>query len=191
MNIALQITILRILLIPVFIGLAIYYGESVKAGAADESLRLWTAAVFGFAALSDALDGWVARRFKMQTRLGAILDPLADKLLLLSAIIVLSFTAWRQHFPLWFPTLIIFKDVASIGAAFLIDHIAGKCEIQAHWTGKACTVSQIVAVLWILLDVTWPALVWPALVAAFFALWSGGLYLIEGARQIKAAGHHH
>lgn len=118
MNLATQITIFRILLIPVFIGLVIYYGDSVRTGRADESLRLWAAAVFGIAALSDAVDGWIARNFNQQSRLGAILDPLADKLLLLSAIIALSFTSWRQHFPLWFPLLIIFKDLACIGAAF-------------------------------------------------------------------------
>ena len=85
MNLALQITILRILLIPVFIGLVIYYGESVREGAANESLRLWAAAVFGIAAISDAIDGWIARRFNQITRLGTILDPLADKLLMLAA----------------------------------------------------------------------------------------------------------
>ncbi|MBK8090712.1 MAG: CDP-alcohol phosphatidyltransferase family protein [Verrucomicrobiaceae bacterium] len=182
-----QITILRILLIPVFIGLAVYYAQSVKAGAADESLRLWTVVVFAVAALSDALDGWVARRFDMRTRLVAILDPLADKLLLLSAILTLSFTSWRQQFPLWFPLLIVFKDLASIGAAFIIDHFAGKCHIQAHWTGKACTVAQIVAVLWIMLDITTPALIWPVLITAFFALWSGVYYLVDGTRQLLAA----
>ena len=191
MNIALQITILRILLIPVFIGLAIYYGQSVKAGAADESLRLWTAAVFGLAALSDAVDGWVARRFNMQTRLGAILDPLADKLMLLSAIIVLSFTSWRQQFPLWFPLLIVFKDLACIGAAFIIDHMAGFCRIRPHWSGKACTFTQIIAVLWIMLDLQWLPLLWPVLAATLFTLWSGLFYLYDGTKQIIDAGHGH
>jgi len=189
MNLANQITVFRILLIPIFIGLVIYYGDSVRDGKADESLRLWAAAVFGVAALSDAVDGWIARRFNQRTRLGSILDPLADKLLLLSAIITLSFTAWRQHFPLWFPTLVIFKDLACIGAAFLIDHVAGHCRIQPHWTGKVCTFTQIVAILWILLDVTLIPLVWPVALAGLFTVWSGLFYLVDGTRQIKAAGH--
>jgi CDP-diacylglycerol--glycerol-3-phosphate 3-phosphatidyltransferase/cardiolipin synthase len=96
---ATQITLFRILLIPVFIGVAIYYGESVSLGQANETLRWTTIAVFATAALSDALDGYVARAFNQKSRLGAILDPLADKLLLLSAIITLSFTGWRQQFP--------------------------------------------------------------------------------------------
>lgn len=189
MNLANQITVFRILLIPVFVGLVIYYGQSVQHGSANESLRLWAAGVFGLAALSDALDGWIARRFNQRTRIGAILDPLADKLLLLSAIITLSFTSWRQHFPLWFPLLIIFKDLACIGAAFLIDHIAGHCRIHPHWTGKVTTFAQIVAILWILLDIQWPPLAWPVWFAGLFTFWSGMTYLADGIRQIKAAAH--
>lgn len=189
MNLANQITIFRILLIPVFIGLVIYYGDSVQGGHANESLRHWAAAAFALAALSDAVDGWIARHFNQRTRLGSILDPLADKLLLLSAIVTLSFTSWRQHFPLWFPLLVIFKDLACIGAAFLIDHVAGHCRIQPHWTGKITTFAQILAVSWILLDIQWPELIWPVAFAALFTFSSGMVYLADGIRQIKAAGN--
>jgi cardiolipin synthase (CMP-forming) len=188
MNLATQITIVRILLIPVFIGLVIYYGDSVREGAANESLRLWSAAVFGIASLSDALDGWIARRFNQHTRLGAILDPLADKLLMLSAIILLSFTAWRQHFPLWFPVLVIGRDLISIGGAFIIDHFAGKFTIHTHWTGKVATFAQMAAILWILLDLTPAWLIWPTIVAGFFTALSGFINLADGVRQLKAAG---
>ena len=188
MNLATQITIVRILLIPVFIGLVIYYGDSVREGAANESLRLWSAAVFGIASLSDALDGWIARRFNQHTRLGAILDPLADKLLMLSAIILLSFTAWRQHFPLWFPVLVIGRDLISIGGAFFIDHFAGKFTIHTHWTGKVATFAQMAAILWILLDLTPAWLIWPTIVAGLFTALSGFINLADGVRQLKAAG---
>jgi cardiolipin synthase (CMP-forming) len=188
-NLALQITLLRILLIPVFAGLAIYYSESVREQRPDESLRLWAAAVFGIAAISDALDGWVARRFDMRTRLGAILDPLADKLLMLTAILTLSFTAWPQRFPLWFPLLVIFRDLASIGGAFLVDHFAGKCQVQPHWTGKVATFGQITAIAWLLLDIRVLDRAWPAAFATFFTVISGFIYLADGVRQVKAAGH--
>jgi cardiolipin synthase len=189
MNLALHITILRILLIPVFAGLVIYYGQSVREGAANETLRYWAAAVFGIAAVSDAIDGWVARRFNQQTRLGSILDPLADKLLMLTAIVTLSFTSWPQHFPLWFPLLVIFRDLASIGGAFLIDHFAGKCIVRPHWSGKTATVLQMAAISWILLDLRTPGSLWPTALAALFMVISGFIYLADGVRQIKAAGH--
>ena len=184
-NLATQITIFRILLIPVFVGLAIYYGESVKAGAANETLRFWTIASFALAAISDAVDGYIARHYNQATRLGAILDPLADKLMLLSAVIALSFTGWRQHFPLWFPTLVIFRDIALIGGAFLIDYLTGKCVIKAHWTGKVATFAQFAAVLWLMLDL--PHLIWPTAFAGAFTAVSGFLNLTAGVRQVR---HH-
>lgn len=182
MNLATQITIFRILLIPVFIGLAVYYGQSVEAGAADETLRWWTITCFALAAVSDAVDGYIARHFNQMSRLGAILDPLADKLMLLSAVITLSFTGWRQHFPLWFPTLVIFRDLASIGGAFLIDYLTGKCVIKPHWTGKTATFAQFAAVLWLMLD--FPHLIWPTAVAGAFTAVSGFLNLAAGIKQV-------
>lgn len=182
---ATQITLFRILLIPVFIGVAIYYGESVSSGQANETLRWTTIAVFATAALSDALDGYVARAFNQKSRLGAILDPLADKLLLLSAIITLSFTGWRQQFPLWFPVLVIFRDLASIGGAFLINHLIGKCHIQPHWTGKVATFAQFAAVLWLMLDI--PQLIIITIVAGLFTAVSGFLNLAAGIRQVTHA----
>jgi len=180
-----QITIFRILLIPVFIGTAVYYGESVAAGLTNESLRWWTIAVFALAAVSDAVDGYIARRLDQRSRLGAILDPLADKLLLLSAIITLSFTGWRQHFPLWFPTLVIFRDLASIGGALLIDRLTGRCIIKPHWTGKMATFAQFGAVLWLMLDL--PFLLWPTIVAGAFTAVSGFINLAAGIRQVTDA----
>ena len=82
-----QITIGRILLIPVFVLLAVYYGHSVAGGHADERLRYATIAVFLAAALSDGIDGWIARRWRLKSPLGAILDPIADKGLMLLSLI--------------------------------------------------------------------------------------------------------
>lgn len=182
MTFATQITLFRILLIPVFIGVAIYYGESVSSGQANETLRWATIAIFALAALSDALDGYVARHFNQKSRIGAILDPLADKLMLLSAVITLSFTGWRQHFPLWFPILVIFRDIASIGGAFLINHLVGKCHIQPHWTGKVATFTQFAAVLWLMLDI--PRLIVITVIAGVFTAISGFLNLAAGIRQV-------
>ncbi len=189
MTFATQITIFRILLIPVFIGVSISYGESVADGQADDRLRWLAIGIFALAALSDAVDGYIARNFNQHSRLGAILDPLADKLLLLSAIITLSFTSWHQRFPLWFPLLVIFRDLASIGGAFLVDHIAGKFQIQTHWTGKVATFAQIAAVLWLMLDISTPSLLWPTIVAGVFTAISGFTNLANGIRQIQASGH--
>ena len=68
MTVANQITLVRIMLIPVFVVFAIYYSAGVRAGAAEESLRWAAVAVFVVAAASDGLDGWVARRFSQRVQ---------------------------------------------------------------------------------------------------------------------------
>src|SRR5882762_4820749 len=98
MTTANKITILRILLIPFFVVEVLYY---VKNG--NEVHRLLAILSFAVAAICDGIDGYIARRYNQRSELGAILDPLADKLLLVSGIVVLSFEH-RPRFdtiPLW------------------------------------------------------------------------------------------
>ena len=184
-----HISLFRILLVPVFVGCAIAYGQSVAAGEPERIWRLATIGVFSLAAISDAVDGWIARHWNQQTRLGAILDPLADKLLMLSAILVLSFTPWPQKFPLWFPVILISRDVLSVAGAFVIQHVAGQCKIKAHWIGKVTTVSQIVALLWVMLDIRTPPALWSAAVAAALTLASGMVNLANGIKQLSSSPH--
>lgn len=186
MTLATKITVFRILLIPVFVGLAIYYAQSVADGTPNEGYRWAAIFCFALAALSDVLDGYIARRFNQRSRLGSILDPLADKSLLLSAIITLSFTSWRQHFPHWFPLLVIFRDIAAIVGVFLVDYFTGgKCEVRPHWTGKSATFTQIAAVLWLMLDL--PGLIYPTVAAGILTLASGFYYMRDGFRQYREA----
>jgi phosphatidylglycerophosphate synthase len=78
MTTANKVTIVRILLVPFFIGQVLYYVDG-----RGEEHRVLAILAFGLAALSDGVDGYIARRFRQKSQLGAILDPLADKLLLL------------------------------------------------------------------------------------------------------------
>ncbi len=116
MTTANKITVIRILMIPVFVTLAIYYGQSIQEGSPQDWQRFAAIAVFLLAAVSDGLDGYVARRYNQRSSLGMILDPIADKGLLLSGIITLSISNWStgdQHygkFPAWFPVLVITRD---------------------------------------------------------------------------------
>jgi CDP-diacylglycerol--glycerol-3-phosphate 3-phosphatidyltransferase len=187
-----KITIARILLIPVFVGCAMYYGEGLRTGRPQEVWRIAAIVAFGLASVSDGIDGYLARNFGQRTRLGSILDPIADKGLLLSAIITLSLVDWKPNFPLWFPVLVIARDVLTISGAFLVNHLAGPLELRAHWTGKWATVWQMIAIGWLMLrlhEYTGIPLLVPTIIAASFVLLSGILYLAEGLRQIHAAGH--
>jgi CDP-diacylglycerol--glycerol-3-phosphate 3-phosphatidyltransferase/cardiolipin synthase len=187
-TVANQITLVRIFLIPVFVGFAVYYSDSVVRGSPQDSLRYWAMAVFAIAALSDGIDGWVARRFNQRSKLGAILDPLADKLLLMTAICTLSFTAWPAKLPLWFVILYIAREVLSVAGAFVIKFVAGTVQIQPHWSGKTATVLEIAAVSVAMLNLT-PLVLPVSIIAGVFIFSSGMVYLAVAVRQIKASGH--
>src|SRR5439155_1189489 len=123
MTTANKITVVRILMIPAFVTMAIYYGQSIQRGAPLEWQRFTAIAIFLIAAVSDGLDGYVARRYNQRSSLGVILDPIADKGLLLSGIITLSISNWSEidpeygRFPAWFPVLVISRDaVILVGA---------------------------------------------------------------------------
>ncbi len=188
MTLANQITLVRILLIPVFVGFVVYYAEGLKAGMGDERLRYAAIVTFTIAALSDALDGWVARRFNQHSKLGVILDPVADKLLLISAICTLSFGDWPVKLPFWFVILYLTREVFSVIGAFVIHFIVGKVNIKAHWTGKVATFSEIAVVSVALLCL--PGFILPvSIFSALFIFISGMIYIGEAIRQIKVSGH--
>lgn len=189
MTTANKITVIRILLIPVFVLFAVYYADSIRAGRPEEGWRWAAVAAFVVAALSDGLDGYIARRYHQQTRLGVILDPIADKGLVLAALITLSVTAWPGKFPLWFPTLVIARDAITVAGAFLVHHLAGDVTIRPHWTGKLATFFTLLAIAWVMLQIPLLPAIYPTIAAGLFVLASGFLYVTEGIRQIHASGH--
>jgi CDP-diacylglycerol--glycerol-3-phosphate 3-phosphatidyltransferase len=183
-----KITLVRILLIPVFVGFGLYYAHSVAEGRPDERLRWAAIGVFTLAAISDALDGWVARHYNQKSKLGVLLDPLADKLLMLAAVCVLSFSPWPHGLPLYFVILSVSREILTIAGAFVIRFMAGKVEVAPHWTGKASTFTQFVAIGAAMLSLgQWVP--WAAAVASVFVVGSGAVYLIDAIRQITASGH--
>src|SRR5882724_2674031 len=123
MTTANKITILRILLVPFFVVEVLYY---VKDG--HDLHRLLAIISFGVAAVCDGVDGYIARRYDQRSELGAILDPLADKLLLVSGIVLLSFDQrpYLQSVPLWLTGTIIGRDILLLTGLIVIQMIVGK-----------------------------------------------------------------
>lgn len=184
---ATQITIGRILLIPVFVGCAVYYARSAAEGAPREWLRYAAIGTFVLAGLSDAVDGWIARHFRQQSRLGRILDPLADKLLLVAAVLTLALSSWPAPLPLWFVIVLISREVLLTLGTTIVDHVVGKVHIQPHWTGKLATALQLITVGAAMLRLP-DLVVWAAIPATVFTATSAALYFADGARQVKAVG---
>jgi CDP-diacylglycerol--glycerol-3-phosphate 3-phosphatidyltransferase len=195
MTTANKITVIRILMIPVFVTLAIYYGESIQEGSPQDWMRFTAIAVFLLAAISDGLDGYVARRYNQRSSLGVILDPIADKGLLLSGIITLSISNWSQvdphygKFPAWFPVLVISRDVVIVIGSLLLHVLNGKVRVRPSWTGKVATVLQMAAIAWVMLQMRIPPLIYIVYAAGFFTLVSGIIYFRNGLRQLSAEGH--
>ena len=195
MTTANKITIVRILMIPVFVTMAIYYGQSIQRGEPLEWQRFTAIAIFLIAAVSDGLDGYVARRYNQRSALGAILDPLADKGLLLSGIITLSISNWSEidaeygRFPAWFPVLIITRDAVILVGTAVLHLLIGKVRVRPSWTGKVATVLQMAAIAWVMLQVHVMPLIYIVLAAGLFTFVSGVIYVLDGIRQLQAEGH--
>ena len=197
MTTANKITVVRILMIPAFVAMAIYYGESVKRGQPLEWQRFTAIIIFILAAVSDGLDGYVARHYNQRSTLGVILDPIADKGLLLSGIITLSLTNWSEiepesgKFSVWFPVLVISRDAILLVGTLVLYLLNGKVQVKPHWIGKVATVLQMVAIGWVMLQLRIIPLLYVVLAAGAFTLISGILYVTDGVRQLQAEGHAH
>jgi CDP-diacylglycerol--glycerol-3-phosphate 3-phosphatidyltransferase len=203
MTTANKITVTRILLIPVFVMMAIYYGRGVQARHPQDWQRFAAIFVFLVAAASDGLDGYVARRYNQRSRLGVVLDPIADKGLLLAAIITLSFSNWTYEFPLWFPVLVITRDVVIVVGTALLHYLIGEVQVRPSWIGKTATALQMVAISMVLLQLNFfdkTVHIWgqsveinfldiPVTLAGIFTLISGIGYVMRGIRQFQAGGH--
>jgi CDP-diacylglycerol--glycerol-3-phosphate 3-phosphatidyltransferase len=139
MTTANKVTILRILLVPFFICQMLYYGN----GGAE--LHRWLAvAAFALCALSDGVDGYIARRYNQRSELGALLDPLADKLLLVSGVVFLSFDhrPYLPPLPLWLVTTIVSRDLLLVIGWSVIHHVCGRVTVRPRISGKIATVLQ-------------------------------------------------
>lgn len=203
MTTANKITIARILMIPLFVLMAIYYGKSIQRGEPQEWQHFAAIAIFLLAAASDGLDGYIARHWNQRSKLGAILDPIADKGLLLTAVITLSFCNWVYEIPLWFPVLLVTRDTLILLGTLLLHYLVGKVEVRPSWTGKTATALQMAAISGVLLQWDWfqhtfhlgfttltlNFLDIPVFLAGLFTLISGIGYVLDGIRQLHAGGH--
>jgi CDP-diacylglycerol--glycerol-3-phosphate 3-phosphatidyltransferase len=150
--------------------------------------RLLAILSFAVAAICDGVDGYIARRYNQRSELGAILDPLADKLLLVSGIVVLTFDRrpYLESVPLWLTGTVIGRDLLILIGMFVIHTTVGKVAVLPRIPGKIATVLQMAIVVWILLkwDPRWLSfLIWGAAICTGI---SGAFYVWDGVRQLSA-----
>ncbi|MDD3717069.1 MAG: CDP-diacylglycerol--glycerol-3-phosphate 3-phosphatidyltransferase [Actinomycetota bacterium] len=145
-NIANFFTCLRIILIPVILWLI-----SIMSRQVSDSAHYWALGVFLFAASTDFIDGQIARRTNTISEFGKLVDPFADRLLVISVLVALM---WRGFLPIWMGALIVSRDVLMlIGAPIVgINDREVREKLAVHWTGKAATAMLFVSIC---LFITW------------------------------------
>src|SRR3989338_1892978 len=168
MNIPNRITLMRMFLIPVLIILLYFRSKYLDYAAA---------AIFILLAATDALDGYIARKTKQVTRLGKLMDPLADKLLISAALIFLI----KRGIPEWMAFVIIAREFAVTGLR-LVAQAKGTTMEATGW-GKVKTFSQIVAIVAVMIN--FPFFYYFILTATIITVISGIVYFYNARSMLK------
>ena len=177
MNLPNKLTVFRMILIPVFmlvLALPLDWGTLQVAGAVLPVTHLVAAIIFIVASLTDLADGKIARKYKVVTNFGKFADPLADKLLVMTALIFFVQFGWV---PAWMVAIIVIRELAITGLRTLIVENNGKV-LAAAMPGKIKTASQMVAISFFLLhDIVFAMfnipfamiMIWIALLATIYS----------------------
>jgi len=183
LTLANKITLVRIVLVPFMVVHVHYYAES-----GTEIHRLLAIAAFALAVISDGLDGYIARHYNQRSDLGAVLDPMADKLLLVLSLVALTVDN-RPHLyrlPFWLTAIVLSRDVIlTIGLA-AIHYTGHKPRVQPGFIGKLASVLVMAVVLWTLLKWDENGMLYVAMAAAACTIISGFQYAMDGLHQIAS-----
>lgn len=141
MNLPNKLTILRILLVPVMV-LIPFFG--IKTEILNVEIEFWIMnLIFIIASITDKLDGSIARSRNLVTNFGKFLDPIADKILVLAAMLIL---VEKQMIPAWIPIIVLTREFAVSGYRLIAVEQGGKVIAASKW-GKLKTVTQIIAII--------------------------------------------
>ena len=183
MNLPNKLTILRIFMIPLFIVLMVAplnWGSLTILGSTFSTAELLGTLVFAIASFTDWLDGYIARRDNIVTNFGKFADPLADKMLVATAFIVL---VEKGLAPAWVVSIIICRELAVTGLRLLL--VNDGEVMAAAWPGKVKTATQMLAIILLFLDnlpfegLNIPVATILLYVCLFFTIYSGVDYFIK------------
>ena len=171
------ITLARLLSAPVGIWLLM---------SANYSYAFW---LFLAAGISDAVDGFLAKRFFAESELGAYLDAIADKVLLVGVFVTIGL---QGHLPQWLVILVVFRDLLIVGGYLMVWLIVGQMRVAPKWSSKLTTATQIALAATVLAGLGFELdlgrlvelLVWATAAAT---VWSGGSYIAVGLRAVNGA----
>lgn len=158
------LTWLRMALIPAFV--IAFYVEG-------DGERWWAAGLFTLAAVTDFLDGWLARRWQAQSALGAFLDPVADKLMVAAALVLLV----QSMDSVWVTLaamVIVMREISVSALREWMAELQARAAVAVSWLGKLKTFGQLVAIGMLIWNLSWSVLVgeWLLYLAAVLTIWS-------------------
>ena len=185
MTAANKVTIGRIIMVPVFVVQLLYYFRN------PEAHIYWYAAmaIFLVAAVSDGVDGYLARYCGQATQLGSYLDPVADKLLMFSGLILLSIefesNPFGQRIPLWLTATVIGRDVIIVTGSCLLYVVMGNVEVKPLFMSKTSAVFQMLVIGWVLCKLPQMGTFWLAIASAVTTAITGVFYVRDGIRQFS------
>ena len=183
MTTANKVTIGRIILVPIFVAQLLYYFRN------PEVYIYWHAAMATFlvATVSDGIDGYLARFRGQATKLGSYLDPIADKLLMFSGLVLLSVefesNPFNQRIPLWLTVTVIGRDGIILIGSILLYVVMGNVEVKPIFMSKTSAVFQMVVIGWVLCKLPEVGTFWLAVISAVTTVITGIFYFREGLRQ--------
>lgn len=183
MNFANKISTFRILIVPFFIASLIYYSPE------KNYLRFIALFIFVLAVISDGVDGYVARKSRQISKAGMVLDPLGDKLLLMSSFICLSIIKeFPLRFPLWVTFIVISRDAIILLGAVVIYIVKQDIDIRPSRWGKLTTIFQMLSVIMVLLQFKLSYIIWN--IAILFTIISGMSYVKRGFKVLYVLDNH-
>ncbi len=147
MNLPNKLTVFRLCMVPIFL---IFLCVPLPMG--DTALRIITAVIFAVVSLTDMIDGKIARKYNLITDFGKFMDPLADKFLVISAMlgILVKYDCLQEIF-IWAAAVVIFRELAVTSIRLIAAQKSGLV-VAASWLGKVKTVTQMTCILAILLE---------------------------------------
>ena len=181
-----KITFIRIILTPIIIFLILIHHEKIQEFGLESSHIYWILTLFSIAIISDIVDGYLSRKFNLITRLGSFLDPIADKILIISTTLVLTYVDCGNPLPIYYTSLIVARESIQISGAISIGIISGDITIKHHWTGKIATFLQILMVYCSLTLESVSFCFSLSLLTSFFAIWSAIMYIHNGLVQLPS-----
>jgi len=191
MNLPNKITIGRLATVPFILGLLLLYDHTAMVG-----YYIAVLVIYSLSVLSDGVDGYLARSRNMQSELGTLLDPLADKILLDSLIILLAFGIRGMYqIPVWLVLIVLCRDLLLLTVAICLHKqwSRGLMKIRPNWWGKTSAVLLMTTVILTLLQPCYQPLqnviVVLTYITALFTVISGATYLaatLKGLRLLKS-----